>query len=230
MSVEQLLPIERDLFFKINSNHSPFFDYFMSLYSDKMTWIPLALVLLFVIVYKVPWKYILLLIICSTFIGLLCDMFAADVIKPFFARYRPSHHPDFENFVHIVDGRRGGRFGFISNHASNGIGIALFTSLLFKQRYYTVAIFSWALITMYSRVYLGVHFITDTLGGALWGIFVATLTYFFYVYSCKLFIGVNKIEKDKKRYAFAKKRSDLIIYTFLVTVFCIIVYSTIKVL
>ena len=229
MDVEQLLPLERDFFFMINGNHSPFFDYFMSIYSDKFTWIPLALVLLFVIVYKVPWKYVLLLIICATFVGLLCDMFAAGVIKPFFARLRPSHHPDFSYLVHIVNGKRGGQFGFISNHASNGIGIAVFTSLLFKWRYYTITIFCWALLTMYSRIYLGVHFITDTLGGALWGATAGAVVYLFYVYACKLLIGVNNIEADKKRFAFPRKRASLIIYTFFLTLFSILLYSTIKV-
>lgn len=90
----------------------------------------------------------------------------------------------------------------------------MFTSLLFKWRYYTISIFAWALLTMYSRIYLGVHFITDTLGGALWGASVGIACYLFYIYACKLFIGVNNIEEDKKRFAFPHKRASLIVYTF----------------
>lgn len=223
-NVEKLLPVERNLFLWLNSHHTPFMDVLMSVYTNKLTWIPLALVLLFVLVYKVEWKYILLFLLCALMIGFLCDMFAAEIIKPFFARLRPSHHPDFKELVHLVDGRRGGRFGFISNHAANGCGIAIFTALLFRWKYYTITIFAWVLITMYSRIYLGVHFLTDIIGGCIWGLFVGTLTYYFFFYARKLFFA-NEINAINSTPVLSRGKALAVIYCFLATLVCILIYA-----
>lgn len=157
----------------------------MSVYSDKITWIPLALIFIGVLLYKAEWRQFGLFLICGLIIGLLCDWVAADLIKPFFGRLRPSHHPDFKDVVDVILERRGGRFGFISNHAANGFGIAIFTSFLFKYRYYTLTIYSWVIVTAYSRIYLGVHFITDIIGGFIWGTAVGFSVYLLYGYLYK---------------------------------------------
>lgn len=168
--VEKILPYERELFLWLNDHHTPpYWDTFMWLYSGKVIWLPLAVVALVVFVYKVKWREALLIIICAVLVGMLCDYFSANIIKPFFERLRPTHHPDFQSFVEIVnDYRGGGRYGFISNHAANGFGIVVFTSLLFRYRYFTLTMVLWATTTAYSRIYLGVHFISDVVGGAMW--------------------------------------------------------------
>lgn len=191
---ERLLPIERDYFLWLNNNDSPFWDTFMYLYSDKMTWLPLGIVFAILIFYKTQKKEAFLLVVCAVIIGMLCDFVPAEYIKPFFARLRPSHHPDFKDIVCIVLDKRGGSHGFISNHAANGFGIAIFTSLLFRYRYFTATIYMWVLITSYSRIYLGVHFITDILGGLVWGTLCGYLVYVLYqLFRQKVF----KIEKER---------------------------------
>lgn len=188
--VERLLPLERDYFLWLNHQRSAFLDTFMYIYSDKFTWIFLGSLFLTILILKVQWKQVLLLIFCGVLLALLCDMVSAELIKPFFARLRPSHHPDFKDLVDLVNDRRGGRFGFISNHAANGFGIALFTSLLFRYRYYTLTIYTWVLITAYSRIYLGVHFITDIIGGFIWGTLAGGSVYFLYLYIRRRFFRI----------------------------------------
>lgn len=192
--VERLLPIERESFLWLNHHRTDFLDTFMYIYSDKFTWIPLALIFLGVLIYKMKWKELALLLFCALLIGLLCDMVPAELIKPFFARFRPSHHPDFKDVVGLVLDKRGGQYGFISNHAANGFGIAIFTSLLFKYRYYTIAIYSWVIVTAYSRIYLGVHFITDVLGGLIWGTLIGLLVYYYYLHMRKVALKVPSEE------------------------------------
>jgi undecaprenyl-diphosphatase len=75
---------------------------------------------------------------------------------------------------------RGGLYGFISSHAANTFGLATFTALLFKKHWFTFTIFAFAVINSYSRIYLGVHFISDVVAGALLGIAVGYGIYLLY--------------------------------------------------
>lgn len=221
--VEKILPYEKELFLWLNDRHSEYWDGFMSMYSGKVIWIPFVLVSFFIFVYKIKWKEALVLLACAVLLGLLCDYVSAEFIKPYFERLRPSHHPDFAPFVELVDGRRGGRYGFISNHAANGFGVVAFTSLLFKYRYYTITILLWALTTAYSRIYLGVHFISDVVGGAIWGTVIGVLVYYIYLTSRKYILKVPK--EELKVPVYSHTRAQALIGIILLTVIFIAIYS-----
>jgi undecaprenyl-diphosphatase len=108
----------------------------------------------------------------------LCDQISASIIKPCFARLRPTHHPDFMNLVQTVNGYRGGRYGFVSSHAANGFGAATFMALVYRYKWVTASVFLWALVSSYSRIYLGVHFISDILGGMALGVVLGVAVYY----------------------------------------------------
>lgn len=179
---ELILPYEREYFLWLNEHHTPFWDTFMTIYSGKLLWVPLTLALLFVTFYKTKWQNALLFILCFVVLATLCDQISASILKPFFSRLRPTHHPDFMNYVLTVDNYRGGRFGFVSSHATNGFGVAVFVSLVYKYRWLTVALISWALVSCYSRIYLGVHFLSDIIGGIILGSIVGFLCYLLFQY------------------------------------------------
>lgn len=224
--VEKILPFEREAFLWLNSHHTPFWDSFMWIYSGKLIWLPLVLVCLFAFVYKIKWQEWLLLIIAAILVGALCDQLSASVIKPIFERYRPSRHPDFKDYVTLVNGYTGGRFGFVSAHAANGFGVAMLSSLLFKYRYFTITIFTWALITCYSRIYLGVHFISDIIGGMFVGIFSALLVYYSYIWARKHFLKISKEEACK--IPLPQERSKWLMATIGITVLGLLIYSAIQ--
>jgi undecaprenyl-diphosphatase len=221
--VERILPYERDLFLWLNDHHNSYWDVFMWIYSGKLIWLPLAIVGLGVFVYKIKWQEALLLLVCAVLVGMLCDYVSASVIKPFFERPRPTHHPDFQNYVDIVKGYRGGRYGFISNHAANGFGIVAFTSLLFRYRYYTITMILWATVTAYSRIYLGVHFISDVVGGAIWGTLIGFLVYYVYLTSRRYILKVPK--EELKTPVYTKVRAKVLMCTILIIVITIAIYS-----
>jgi undecaprenyl-diphosphatase len=72
--------------------------------------------------------------------------------------------------VDLVMGHRGGKYGFISSHAANAAGLATFTALIFRNKLFTSMMIVFALLTGYSRIYLGLHFLSDVVVGTLVGI------------------------------------------------------------
>jgi undecaprenyl-diphosphatase len=170
--LENELELERELFFFLNGSDSAFWDTFWWTVSGKWVWLPLYAILLFFLVYKQPAKVIICRIIAIILVIVLCDQIASGIFKPLFHRFRPTHHPDFQAQVDIVRGYRGGLYGFMSSHAANTFGLATFTALLFKNKWFTFVIVTFAVMNSYSRIYLGVHFVSDVVAGALLGIAV----------------------------------------------------------
>ena len=93
-------------------------------------------------------------------------------------RFRPSHSIELRDDVHLVtppgqdQPYRGGRFGFVSSHAANYTGIALYFGLLLGGGTWLWVLLGWAALIGYSRMYLGVHFPLDIAGGMLLGAFI----------------------------------------------------------
>jgi len=219
--VEKLLEYERSVFLWLNGHHSPFWDSFMWLYTGQVVWIPLILLFLFVFIYKTEWKESVLILLSIVLIVVVCDQFSSHLCKPYFMRFRPSRHPDFKDFVHIVNDYRGGNYGFISGHAANAFGFAMFSLLLFRYRPYTILVLVWSTLMAYTRIYLGVHFLSDIIPGALSGIFFGFLVY-------KLYVAVRRkvLKKtDKPCHIFPDSRKRLLIFALLATILFLLVYS-----
>ena len=168
--------LDTSLTLAINSCHSPFFDNFFYIYTQTWTWLPLLLVMLVWMWRKwgVRSLYVVLgIALCI----LLADQISSSLLKPLVARLRPTHNPEIADLIHTVGGYRGGLYGFVSSHAANAFAFAVFTSLVIRNRYYALGITIWALLTAYSRVYLGVHYVGDVVCGAVLGVLVALLVY-----------------------------------------------------
>ncbi len=221
--VEQILPYERSLFLWLNDSHNVFFDSFMWIYSEKLTWLPLAIVALGVFIYKVKWQYAVLFVLCLILLCALCDQLSAGLIKSYFERYRPTHHPDFEGIVRTLHDYRGGHYGFISAHAANGFGIAIFLSLVFKYKPFTIVALMWAVVSAYSRIYLGVHFISDVIGGMLLGILLGILVFMLFTYCRKRILRQN--EEELKARFYPVWRAKILCLTVIVLVVTIFIIS-----
>ena len=180
--IDKFLPFERELFFLLNGSNSTMLDNVMWTYTGLLTWMPMLVFILYIAFKHQKLKEGLLVILSVALVLVLCDQISSFVIKPAFKRFRPTHHPDYMNLVDIVRGYRGGRFGFISGHASNSFGLAVFFILLFRNRWVTIFMLSWAMLNSYTRIYLGVHFISDIIGGILLGSIIAIVVYQLYIW------------------------------------------------
>lgn len=209
--LEKELQFEKALFFQLNGSESVFWDNFFYLYSSTWMWLLFYLCVLFIFCYKKDLKEIVCILLAVGLVILLCDQISSGFCKPFFHRLRPTHHPDFAGHVKTVLGYRGGLYGFISGHACNAFGFAIFTSLIFRNRLYTGTIFLFALLTAYSRVYLGVHFISDIVAGSLVGSLMGYSVYLLYWFGRYKWLHVGK---NDTKIVFPKKES-----TFLCGVF-----------
>lgn len=180
--MEDILALDRELFLELNGNfHRPWLDQLMMFLSSTMAWIPLYLLLLYLLIRtfgKATWS--VLLAIALTI--LIADQVTSTFMKPFFERLRPSHEPTLSEMVTIVNQYRGGKYGFASSHAANTFGIATLMWLTLKRyRPWMGLLFLWALLVGYTRIYLGVHYPGDILAGFLVGFLAALISWWLWI-------------------------------------------------
>ena len=164
---------DAELFLCLNGAHNNFWDFVMYWASDKIIWIPVYLLFLFLLWRKFREKIWIILVFAALLI-FLSDQISVHLFKDVFQRLRPCHEPELMAWVHLVDGKCGGSFGFYSSHASNIWAVAVFVLSMLGNRniLLIIPILIWATLISYSRIYLGVHYPGDVLAGTLAGSFL----------------------------------------------------------
>ncbi len=180
--VDQLKEADTWLFLKINGLHNPPLDKLMHWASLKYFWIPLYAVFLFLVIKQYKKNTFLILIFAALTIA-LSDQICLHFFKNVFQRYRPCHNLLLAAKIHLVDAC-GGKYGFVSSHAANTFALAYFLLTFFVSKYsWSWALFIWAGVVSYSRIYLGQHYPADVLIGACVGLLSAFLTTKLYFYA-----------------------------------------------
>ena len=224
MDIQQLISFDQQLLLKINGSDSLFWDGFMWIATNMRTWIPMAIVLLYVIFKNNKIKETLLIIGLIALVFTLSDQISSGLCKPFFARFRPTQDPELMYQIDIVNGYRGGIYGFTSSHAANTFGLAIFLSLVIKNWSLSIFLFIWAAINAYSRMYLGVHYPGDILFGTLTGLGVGILVYYLYHYLQKKFMNQPRyISNQYTNSGYLINDIHLIHTTLILTFFYIII-------
>jgi undecaprenyl-diphosphatase len=185
--LEQLLHIDTEILLAINGWHAPWADQLMWIISAKTTWIPLYLLLIGLLVWRyrqpasTPIKWlqkvpacVMMIVVIGLAVG-AADFIASGILKDLVARPRPTRVPELEGVLHLVNDYRSGQYGFVSSHAANTMAVALLFSLIWRNKIATFGLMLWVAANCYSRMYLGVHYPTDILGGLIVGSLVAVV-------------------------------------------------------
>lgn len=166
--------IDQQLFLALNFDGGPVWDVFFWIITSKIIWLPLYLLIMWMIYRKVGFKRMLIAaLVIGAMIGLIdqtCNFF-----KDFTPSLRPSHTPELEGRVHTIFNYWGGRSGTVSAHTAISFGIAIFSALMIRNRVFAVIIMLWAVLVAYSRVYSGMHYPMDLFFGAITGMTWALL-------------------------------------------------------
>lgn len=196
---------ESGLFFFINGHHFALLDPIMWTFSSKLIWLPMIFAVLFYGYCKENAKLWLADLLLIVLLLTLCDQISSSIMKHYFLRLRPSHDPSFAPFIKLLYGYAGGMYGFPSSHATNSFGVAFFTTKIIQDRRFSFFSYLYASIICYSRIYLGVHFPSDIVMGALTGIACACVVLRVYVYVLKLY-DTRKLHLCKKTTFLFEKR------------------------
>jgi undecaprenyl-diphosphatase len=185
LDAQTLLPtlesIDREALLAVNGSDSLYLDRLARVLTTALTWVPLYISLFIIVLRNNDNVRKVLMVVgaaglCVLLAGSIDDM----IVKPTVARWRPTHDPVIGAVVDVVDGYRGGKYGFFSAHASNTFSIAIFFCWLVRNRLLSVAMIIWSLTNCWTRLYLGVHFPGDILVGLTWGFIVGSGVYYLY--------------------------------------------------
>lgn len=170
--------LDSPLLLLVNGMHTPTLDTAMWIISDKRVWVPLYLLLTTAVVRRFGARQGAILIALIAVIITLSDQTCASVLRPTLCRLRPSSPENpISQMLHFVNGYHGGRYGFPSCHAANTFALAVFISMLFRRSHVTTGMLLWSLTVSFSRIYLGVHYPGDIIGGFIIGGTVAWICY-----------------------------------------------------
>ena len=179
--IETLIQGDTCVTLAINGLHCGYLDNFMMMYSGRFIWIPLYLSLFVVMIRNFPLKAVIINLLIAVVLITLCDQIVSNVIRPMIFRLRPANLENpISPFVHIVDGYRGGRYGFPSAHAANCWGAFFFVTYVFRRSVLSYVLSLWALVMCWSRIYLGVHYVGDILSGMLVGLINSSIIYYLF--------------------------------------------------
>ena len=224
--IDFLIQTDRQILLLLNGSDSLFVDGMAATLTSALTWVPLYVVLFWLVMKNnETMRHILLVVMACAVCFLLSDGMAEGIMKPLVARLRPWQDASLKIYVDTLDGFRPLDYSFFSGHASNTFSIAVFFALMVRRRTFTVFMVAWSLINCWTRLYLGLHFPSDILTGLVWGALVGTGVYVLYLRFYTLIgVKINYISSHYTPTGYAL--SDLnVVYTTMILTF---IYAVIR--
>lgn len=181
MDFSKIQDMDMQVLSLFNGSDNIMLDQMVQILTSGLTWIPLYVMLFFVVMRNNETMGQIALVVGSAiFCVLFADGLVDGIIKQLAERWRPSNDPTFKYMVQVVDDIRLKGYSFCSAHAANTMSLAVFFSLLIRSKLLTITLVTWSLINCWTRLYLGVHYPSDILCGMIIGIIVGILVYLLY--------------------------------------------------
>lgn len=181
MDFSKIQDMDMQVLSLFNDSDNIMLDQMVQILTSGLTWIPLYVMLFFVVMRNNETMGQIALVVGSAiFCVLFADGLVDGIIKQLAERWRPSNDPTFKYMVQVVDDIRPKGYSFCSAHAANTMSLAVFFSLLIRSKMLTITLVIWSLINCWTRLYLGVHYPSDILCGMIIGIIVGILVYLLY--------------------------------------------------
>lgn len=181
MDLQTIVEMDRQVLGVFNGAHNMFLDTLMVTLTSGVTWVPLYIALLYIVVKnKETMTQVALMVVCCALCLMVTELVTEGYVKPLVARPRPGSDPEWMNMVHVVNGRRGSDYSFFSAHAANTSGIAVFFAWAVRNKVFTWLMVGWSLVNCYTRLYLAMHYPFDILVGLAFGTIVGSLVYLIY--------------------------------------------------
>jgi undecaprenyl-diphosphatase len=168
--LDQLIELDKTLLIFLNNLGSPSWDGLWLVVTNKRTFIPMYMVLLYFMCKSLSKKGVMLLVLTVALMILFTDQ-VTNLFKFTFERFRPCAQDGV--FELIRQGECGATYGFFSGHSSNSMATAIFVGLMLRPLYKNVIylLIVWSIVVAYSRIYLGLHYPLDILCGLSFGAF-----------------------------------------------------------
>lgn len=223
-----MLELDRYITLALNGSDSIFWDNLMLTVTSTWSWSLVILALMIILFKNNDIRDFLMILIAMGLMIAVADRLCSGLVKPMVARWRPTQDPQIMYLVDVVDGYRGGRFGFFSGHACNTFCMATFMAMLFRHRMTSVVLYLWALTTTYTRIYLGVHYFGDTFVGMIVGIFIGLAFYAVYDRIHSRMSGTRSSSDKFTRSGYLKSDMSSLLSVVMVNYILVVVVSLVR--
>ena len=188
--LDRIKQIDTELLIFLNNLGNKSWDPLWVSITDKFTFLPLFILIIFFLFKKNGTKGLLVILLFISVLILFTDQLT-NVVKDFTQRLRPCRLDELKGLLRDID-IRCGKYGFFSAHAANSISVTIFIINCVDEsvkKFLKPVLILWVMIFSYSRIYLGVHYPLDTVFGLSFGIFSGFLFKYLYNYfiSVKVF-------------------------------------------